>query len=239
MLARGGDDPRDLPHVRLRATSRSSCRPGRRSGSASDEQWDQRRGRARGGAGVAAGCALRGQPGRRRLLRPEDRLPRPATPWAASWQLGTIQLDYQLPQRFGLTTSGADGAEHRPVMIHRAMLGSLERFLAILIEHTGGRLPALAGAGAGGGAAGVGEVRRVRGAGARASSRRRACASSSTPATRSWATRSARPSSRRCPYMLVVGAREEEAGTVSVRRRVRRGPGRPAGRRRSSSGVDR
>src|SRR6185503_1270636 len=52
------------------------------------------------------------------------------------WQLGTLQLDYQMPQRFDLKYVGQDGAEHRPVMIHRAMLGSLERFLGILIEHT-------------------------------------------------------------------------------------------------------
>jgi threonyl-tRNA synthetase len=57
------------------------------------------------------------------------------------WQLGTVQLDYQMPERFGMTYVGADGEEHRPVMIHRAMLGSLERFIGILIEHTGGALP--------------------------------------------------------------------------------------------------
>lgn len=57
------------------------------------------------------------------------------------WQLGTVQLDYQLPQRFELTYVGADGAEHPPVMIHRAMLGSLERFIGILIEHTAGAFP--------------------------------------------------------------------------------------------------
>lgn len=58
-----------------------------------------------------------------------------------SWQLGTVQLDYQLPERFELAYIGDDGAEHRPVMIHRAMLGSLERFMGILIEHTGGAFP--------------------------------------------------------------------------------------------------
>ncbi len=58
-----------------------------------------------------------------------------------SWQLGTVQLDFQLPQRFELGYQGADNAEHRPVMIHRALLGSLERFIGILIEHTGGDLP--------------------------------------------------------------------------------------------------
>lgn len=58
-----------------------------------------------------------------------------------SWQLGTVQLDYQLPIRFDLTYMGADGQKHRPVMIHRAPFGSLERFIAILIEHTGGKFP--------------------------------------------------------------------------------------------------
>jgi threonyl-tRNA synthetase len=58
-----------------------------------------------------------------------------------AWQLGTVQLDYQLPQRFELEYVGADGATHRPVMIHRAMLGSVERFLGILLEHTTGALP--------------------------------------------------------------------------------------------------
>ena len=58
-----------------------------------------------------------------------------------SWQLGTVQLDYQMPERFDLTYTGADGGAHRPVMVHRAMLGSLERFFGILIEHTAGKLP--------------------------------------------------------------------------------------------------
>ena len=52
-----------------------------------------------------------------------------------SWQMGTIQLDYQMPVRFGLTYVGADNEEHHPVVIHRALLGSLERFIGILIEH--------------------------------------------------------------------------------------------------------
>ncbi len=58
-----------------------------------------------------------------------------------SWQLGTIQVDYNLPERFDLTYKGADNASHRPVMIHRAPFGSLERFIAVLLEHTGGNLP--------------------------------------------------------------------------------------------------
>ena len=57
------------------------------------------------------------------------------------WQLGTIQVDYNLPERFGLEYVGADGQKHRPVMIHRAPFGSLERFVAVLLEHTAGKLP--------------------------------------------------------------------------------------------------
>jgi threonyl-tRNA synthetase len=58
-----------------------------------------------------------------------------------SWQMGTIQLDYQMPMRFGLTYMGADNEEHHPVVIHRALLGSLERFIGILVEHYGGAFP--------------------------------------------------------------------------------------------------
>ena len=57
------------------------------------------------------------------------------------WQLGTIQVDYNLPERFDLTYIGADNQKHQPVMIHRAPFGSMERFVAILLEHTGGNLP--------------------------------------------------------------------------------------------------
>jgi threonyl-tRNA synthetase len=58
-----------------------------------------------------------------------------------SWQCGTCQLDFQMPERFELAYTGADNAEHRPVLIHRALLGSMERFAGILIEHYGGRFP--------------------------------------------------------------------------------------------------
>jgi threonyl-tRNA synthetase len=58
-----------------------------------------------------------------------------------SWQLGTVQLDYNMPERFGLTYTGADNTEHTPVMIHRALFGSFERFIGILIEHYAGEFP--------------------------------------------------------------------------------------------------
>jgi threonyl-tRNA synthetase len=58
-----------------------------------------------------------------------------------SWQLGTVQLDYVMPERFEITYTGADNAEHRPVMIHRALMGSFERFIGILTEHYAGEFP--------------------------------------------------------------------------------------------------
>jgi len=59
-----------------------------------------------------------------------------------SWQMSTIQLDFNLPERFGLEYKGPDGADHRPVMIHRALFGSIERFFAVLLEHYAGAFPA-------------------------------------------------------------------------------------------------
>ena len=59
-----------------------------------------------------------------------------------TWQCGTIQLDFQMPERFDLTYVGSDGEKHRPVMIHRVVFGSIERFIAILIEHFAGAFPA-------------------------------------------------------------------------------------------------
>ena len=111
-----------------------STRPEKRLGS--DEMWDRAEGALRG-ALEKMGVAYQVNEGDGAFYGPkidfqiQDVLGR-------SWQLGTVQLDYQLPERFDLGYIGADGAEHRPVMIHRAMLGSLERFLGILIEHTGG-----------------------------------------------------------------------------------------------------
>jgi threonyl-tRNA synthetase len=58
-----------------------------------------------------------------------------------TWQMSTVQLDFQLPERFQLEYVGADNAKHRPIMIHRALFGSVERFMAVLIEHYAGALP--------------------------------------------------------------------------------------------------
>ncbi|MGC8875621.1 threonine--tRNA ligase [Thermus sp.] len=134
------------------------------------------------------------------------------------WQLGTIQVDYNLPERFGLTYVGKDGEEHRPVMLHRAPFGSLERFIGILIEHFAGDFPlwlapeqvvvvpvsekqedyALLVAG------------RLKEAGLRAEADTR-------PERMQARIRDAEL--RKVPYILVVGEREKAEGSVSVRRR--------------------
>ena len=78
-----------------------------------------------------------------------------------SWQLSTVQFDFTLPKRFNLSYIASDGREHQPVMVHRALLGSIERFLGVLIEHYAGAFPDLAGSGAGGGHSHIGTASRV------------------------------------------------------------------------------
>jgi threonyl-tRNA synthetase len=133
-----------------------------------------------------------------------------------SWQCGTCQLDFFMPERFGLTYTGADNAEHVPVMIHRALLGSMERFAGILIEHYAGRFPLwLAPLQAAvlpvadrhnDYAAQVVEELREAGLRARADER-----------TESVGKKIRDAELAKAPYMLVVGDRELEDGTVSVR----------------------
>jgi len=136
-----------------------------------------------------------------------------------TWQLGTVQLDYQMPDRFALKYVGEDGAEHRPVMIHRAMLGSIERFMAILIEQTAGAFPLwlapvqavvlpLSEKFAGYGAKVQAELAT---AGLRAELDAR---------NEKLGYRIREAQVHKVPYMLVLGAREEEAGTVAVRKRT-------------------
>ena len=116
-----------------------------------------------------------------------------------SWQLGTVQLDYLMPERFELEYTGADNAEHRPVMIHRALLGSFERFIGILIEHYAGEFPLWLAPGAGADPADRRPALRLRARARRRCSRPRACASRSTSAPSRWARRSAMASCARRP----------------------------------------
>jgi threonyl-tRNA synthetase len=134
-----------------------------------------------------------------------------------SWQLGTVQLDYNMPERFGLAYTGADNAEHMPVMIHRALFGSFERFIGILLEHTAGELPAwLAPVQAI--ALPISDrhvdaaqtaVETLAAAGIRAESDDR---------TESVGRKIRDAELRKIPFMLVIGDNEAEAGSVSLRR---------------------
>jgi threonyl-tRNA synthetase len=133
-----------------------------------------------------------------------------------SWQLGTVQLDYSMPERFGLTYTGADNAEHTPVMIHRALFGSYERFIGIMLEHYGGELPVwLAPTTAivltiadrfDAYAQGVAERLRALGAFVEVDGR-----------SESIARKVREAELRKIPYMLIVGEREAAEDTVSVR----------------------
>ncbi len=134
-----------------------------------------------------------------------------------SWQLGTVQLDYVMPERFELTYTGADNAEHRPVMIHRALMGSFERFMGILIEHYAGEFPlwlaplqALVLPVADRHldyAASVAERLGAAGLRARVDDRGESIGRKIREAELA-----------KVPYMLVVGDREAESGTASLRR---------------------
>ena len=135
-----------------------------------------------------------------------------------SWQLGTVQLDYYMPERFELTYTGADNAEHRPVMIHRALMGSFERFIGILIEHYARRVPALARAGPGARAADRGPPQRLRARGGRRARTRPASGRTSTSARSRSARRSATAELHKVPYMLIVGDEEQAESQVAVRR---------------------
>jgi threonyl-tRNA synthetase len=133
-----------------------------------------------------------------------------------SWQCGTCQLDFQMPERFDLSYTGADNADHRPVMIHRALLGSMERFAGILIEHYGGRFPLwLAPTQAvvlpvadrhNDRAEQVAERLRADGLRARSDDRTESVGRKIRDAELS-----------KAPYMLVLGDKEAEADSVAVR----------------------
>jgi threonyl-tRNA synthetase len=134
-----------------------------------------------------------------------------------SWQLGTVQLDYYMPEQFELTYTGADNAEHRPVMIHRALMGSFERFIGILIEHYAGEFPLwLAPV-----QAGVLPIadRHLEYARQVASElRRRGLRAEVDGRSESIGKKIREAEVLKTPYMLVVGDQEQDAGTVSVRR---------------------
>ena len=133
-----------------------------------------------------------------------------------SWQLGTCQLDFQMPERFDLNFVDADDDRQRPVMIHRALLGSMERFAGILIEHYAGRFPAwlapvqvtILPVADRHNEYAMKVAEDLRAAGVRVEVDER---------TESVGRKIRDAELGRFPYMLVVGDRESEAGEVSVR----------------------
>jgi threonyl-tRNA synthetase len=145
-----------------------------------------------------------------------------------SWQLGTVQLDYSMPARFELSYTGADNQEHTPVMIHRAMFGSYERFIGIMIEHYAGELPLW-----------LAPVQAIvlpvsdrfsdYGAAVRDSLRGEDLRVELDGRSESIGRKIREAELRKIPYMLVVGEREQTDETVSVRSRVRAGDGQQGG----------
>jgi len=133
-----------------------------------------------------------------------------------SWQLGTVQLDYSMPERFDLTYTGADNHEHRPVMIHRAAFGSYERFIGIMLEHYGGELPLW-----------LAPVQAIvlpisdpfneYGAGVRDTLRKAGLRVELDARGESISKKIREAELRKIPRMLIVGEREEQVGEVSVR----------------------
>ncbi|HSZ70609.1 MAG TPA: threonine--tRNA ligase [Solirubrobacteraceae bacterium] len=191
-----------------------STRPAKRIGS--EEMWDRAEG-ALEGALRAEGLEYELNPGDGAFYGPKIDLHMKDS-IGRSWQLGTVQLDYSMPERFELAYTGADNAEHRPVMIHRALMGSFERFIGILIEHYAGELPLwLAPVQAivlsvserfGEYAASVHSQLRAAGLRAELDDRGESIGRKIRDAEK-----------RKIPFMLVVGEREAGEGTVSVRRR--------------------
>ncbi|MDA0576776.1 MAG: threonine--tRNA ligase [Verrucomicrobia bacterium] len=135
------------------------------------------------------------------------------------WQMGTIQFDFNLPEKFDLAYIGDDGKEHRPYMVHRALLGSLERFFGILVEHYAGAFPTWLA---------PEQVRvlplteQVTQYGAEILAKLKAVDVRATLDSRSekLGAKIRRAQMEKIPYMLVVGPKEQEAGVIAVRARA-------------------
>jgi threonyl-tRNA synthetase len=189
-----------------------STRPAQRIGS--DEMWDRAEG-ALEGALRAEGLEYELNPGDGAFYGPKIDL-HMTDSIGRSWQLGTVQLDYSMPERFDLAYTGADNSEHRPVMIHRALMGSFERFIGILIEHYAGELPLW-----------LAPVQAIMlpvsdrfneyGAFVQERLREHALRVELDDRGESIGRKIRDAELRRVPYMLVVGEREAGEGSVSVR----------------------
>ncbi|MDA1010990.1 MAG: threonine--tRNA ligase, partial [Chloroflexi bacterium] len=197
------------PKIRL------ATRPGKAIGS--DEDWEQAI-ELLGAAVTNAGKVFELAPGEGAFYGPKlefhfrDAIGR-------SWQLGTVQVDLGMPESFGLKYIGEDGDEHRPMMIHRAILGSLERFIGVYIEHTGGHFPLW-----------LAPVQAVvipiadrhldYAASIRDQLRQRGLRAEVDDGADRMGAKIRKAQLQRIPYMLVVGDREMEQGAAAVRDRT-------------------
>jgi threonyl-tRNA synthetase len=190
-----------------------STRPEKRIGS--DEMWDTAES-ALDGALKAAGLHYEVNAGDGAFYGPKIDL-HMRDSIGRSWQLGTVQLDYSMPERFGLEYTGADNEDHRPVMIHRALLGSFERFIGILIEHYAGEFPLWLSPVQ---AAILPIADRHVGYAWRVAEELRAAGLRAEVDERSESVgRKIRDAElQKAPYMLLVGDKEAEGGVVAVRR---------------------
>jgi len=189
-----------------------STRPEQRIGS--DEMWDRAEA-ALAGALESEQLAYELNPGDGAFYGPKIDL-HMTDSIGRSWQLGTVQLDYSMPERFDLQYTGADNSEHRPVMIHRALLGSFERFIGIMIEHYAGLLPLW-----------LAPVQAIvlpvsdrfneYGASVADSLRAAAIRVELDARSESVGRKIREAELRKIPFMLVLGEREAADGTVSVR----------------------
>ncbi|MEM1213160.1 MAG: threonine--tRNA ligase [Planctomycetota bacterium] len=180
------------------------------------EDWDQAE-RACLSAAESLGVPYASEPGEAAFYGPKiDFVVKDVI--GREWQLGTVQVDYQLPQRFNLEYVGSDNAVHRPVMIHRAPFGSLERFIGVLIEHFNGAFPLWLS---------PEQVRvlpvsdKFAGYAESVESSLKAAGLRVTVDSGSdrLGGKIARAEQDKLPYMLVVGGKDEQGGTVSVRHR--------------------
>jgi len=182
----------------------------------SPENWDRAEAACRTAA-ETLGVPWKAEPGEAAFYGPKiDFVVRDAI--GRSWQLGTVQVDYNLPERFKLSYIGADNAPHRPVMIHRAPFGSMERFIGFLIEHFAGAFPTWLAP----------EQVRVLPVSEKSSEYARTVHEALAASGRRVVlddgnerlqARIRAAAERRIPYLLIVGPRDADAGTVSVRAR--------------------
>jgi threonyl-tRNA synthetase len=189
-----------------------STRPEKRIGS--DQMWDRAEA-ALSGALEAEGLDYELNPGDGAFYGPKIDL-HMTDSLGRSWQLGTVQLDYGMPERFDLHYTGADNTEHRPVMIHRALLGSFERFIGIMLEHYAGELPLW-----------LTPVQAIvlpvsdrfseYGAKVRDQLLEDGLRAELDERSESVGRKIREAELRKIPYMLVVGEREQSEGTVAVR----------------------